>query len=179
MSDEIQIQQTLPMRARPDVLYRLVLEPKRRVAWDPNLTKAEYADTEQARLANNILVNFKFSRRLMGIRFQAKYGQLQAPQRGGWESVRHVGPLEKFTQSWKFKSMPGGTEVTMSIRAKVRYKWVRAPVERMLHNMVYSTLMALQRQVDANTAQMMEDVGKEMAAKRKAEERAARKRKKK
>lgn len=74
--------------------------------------------------------------------------------------------------------MPGGTEVTMSIRARVRYKWVRAPVERMLHNMVYSTLMELQRQVDANTAQMMEDVSKEMAAKRKKEEKAARKRKK-
>lgn len=178
MSDEIQIQQSLPMRARPDVLYRLVLEPKRRVAWDPNLTKVEYADTEQGRLSNNILVNFRFSRRLLGIRFQAKYGQLQAPQRGGWESVRHVGPLEKLTQHWKFKAMPGGTEVTMSIRARVRYKWVRAPVERMLHNMVYSTLMELQRQVDANTAQMMEDVSKEMAAKRKQEEKAARKRKK-
>lgn len=60
MSDEIQIQQSLPMRARPDVLYRLVLEPKRRVTWDPNLTKVEYADTEQGRLSNNILVNFRF-----------------------------------------------------------------------------------------------------------------------
>ncbi|MFC3601358.1 SRPBCC family protein [Deinococcus soli (ex Cha et al. 2016)] len=172
MSESIHIKQTIVVRARPDVLYRLALEPKRRAKWDPNLAKAEY-EGEGGRLANNSLVRFKFTRRLLGLGFTAKYGQLQAPQRGGWESVRHVGPLEKLTQGWVFKPMPGGTEVTLTVHGKVRFKWVRVPVERVLHNMVATTLLELQRTVDAQGAQLMEDMGRELAEKQKADQKAA------
>ena len=172
MSESINIKQTIVVRARPDVLYRLALEPKRRAKWDPNLASADY-EGEGGRLANNALVRFKFTRRLLGLGFTAKYGQLQAPQRGGWESVRHVGPLEKLTQGWVFKPMPGGTEVTLTVNGKVRYKWVRVPVERVLHNMVATTLLELQRTVDAQGAQLMEDMGRELAEKQKADQKAA------
>ncbi|MFC4427366.1 SRPBCC family protein [Deinococcus navajonensis] len=172
MSESIQIKQNIVVRARPDVLYRLALEPKRRVKWDPNLVRADYEGGE-GRLANNVLVRFKFARRLLGLSFTARYGQLQAPQRGGWESVRHVGPLEKLTQAWTFKPMPGGTDVTLTLNARVRFRWVRAPVERMLHNLVMTTLLELQRQVDAQGAQLMTDLGREMQEKQKAEQKAA------
>lgn len=172
MSESISIKQTIVVRSRPDVLYRLALEPRRRVKWDPNLVKAEYQGGE-GRLTNNALVRFKFARKLLGLGFTAKYGQLQAPQRGGWESVRHVGPLEKLTQGWQFKPMPGGTEVTLTINGRIRYNWIKAPVERVLNNMVVTTLVALQRTVDAQGAQLMEDMGREMAEKQKAEAKAA------
>ncbi|GMA16169.1 SRPBCC family protein [Deinococcus metallilatus] len=172
MSEDIHIKQSIVVRSRPDVLYRLALEPKRRVGWDPNLVRAEYEGGE-GRLANNVLVRFKFSRRLLGLSFVAKYGQLQAPLRGGWESVRNVGPLEKLTQGWTFKAMPGGTEVTLSVNGRVRYSWIRKPVERMLHNLVVTTLVELQRQVDAQGAQLMEDMGREMQRKQKEEQQAA------
>ena len=172
MSEDIRLKQSIVVRSRPDVLYRLALEPKRRVRWDPNLVKAEYEGGE-GRLANNALVRFKFARRLLGLSFTAKYGQLQAPQRGGWESVRNVGPLEKLTQGWTFKAMPGGTEVTLTLNARIRYRWVQKPIERVLHNMVVTTLLELQRQVDAQGAQLLEDVGREMQRKQKEEREAA------
>ncbi|QLG10907.1 SRPBCC family protein [Deinococcus sp. D7000] len=172
MSESISIKQTIVVRSRPDVLYRLALEPRRRVKWDPNLVGAEYEGGE-GRLTNNALVRFKFSRKLLGLSFTAKYGQLQAPQRGGWESVRHVGPLEKLTQGWQFKPMPGGTEVTLSLNGRVRYNWIKTPVERVLNNMVVTTLIALQRTVDAQGAQLMEDMGREIQEKQKAEAKAA------
>lgn len=173
MSEEIRIKHTIPVRARPDILYRLALEPGRRVTWDKNYVSGAYEGSE-GRLANNALVNFKFARNLLGLKFQARYGQLQAPQRGGWESVAPFGPIEKMTQSWNFKAMPGGTEVTFGINARVRYRWAAKQVERIVNNMVISTLMALQKQVDAQGAQLMEDMGKEMAEKQKAEQKAAR-----
>jgi hypothetical protein len=172
MSETISIKQNIVVRSRPDVLYRLALEPRRRVKWDPNLVKAEYEGGD-GRLANNARVRFKFSRRLLGLSFSARYGQLQAPMRGGWESVRHVGPLEKLTQGWTFKAMPGGTEVTLSVNGRVRYGWIRRPVERMLHNLVVTTLIELQKQVDAQGAQLMEDMGREMQRKQKEEKEAA------
>lgn len=176
MSEEIVIRHSLPVRARPEVLYRLALEPRRRLKWDRHFVQAEYAQEGQ-KLAQNAIVNFRFARSLLGLRFQAKYGQLQPSQRGGWESVRHVGPLEKLTQAWNFKPMPGGTEVTLTVTARVRYRWVRAQVERVLNNMVVSTLIELQRQVDAPGAQLVEDLGREAAEKQKAERKAAKKRK--
>ncbi|WP_272975941.1 SRPBCC family protein [Deinococcus geothermalis] len=172
MPEDIHIKQSIVVRARPDVLYRLALEPKRRVKWDPNLVRAEYEGGD-GRLTNNALVRFKFSRRLLGLSFVAKYGQLQAPLRGGWESVRNVGPLEKLTQGWTFKAMPGGTEVTLSVNGRVRYRWVRTPVERLLHNLVVTTLLELQRQVDAPGAQLVEDLGRELQRKQKEEQQAA------
>lgn len=172
MSEDIQIKQTIPIRARPDILYRMALEPARRVKWDSNFVSAEYNGGE-GRLANNVLVNFKLARKLLGFKIQAKYGQLLAPQRGGWESIKPFGPLEKMTQSWNFKAMPGGTEVTLTVNARVRYKWISKQIERMLQNLVVSTLLDLQRQVDASGAQLMEDMGREMAEKQKQEQKAA------
>ncbi|WP_264775135.1 SRPBCC family protein [Deinococcus aetherius] len=173
MPEPINIRQSIVVRSRPDVLYRLALEPRRRVRWDPNIVRAEYQGGD-GRLSNNVLVRFKFSRRLLGIAFTAKYGQLQAPLRGGWESVRNVGPLEKLTQGWTFKAMPGGTEVTMTVNGRVRYTWVRRPIERILHNMVATTLLELQRQVDAQGAQLMEDMGREMQKRQQEEKRSSR-----
>ena len=69
--------------------------------------------------------------------------------------------------------MPGGTEVTLTVNGRVRYGWVRRPIERMLHNLVVTTLVELQRQVDAQGAQLMEDMGREMAKKQKEEQQAA------
>ncbi|EYB67839.1 hypothetical protein DEIPH_ctg032orf0087 [Deinococcus phoenicis] len=172
MSEDIHIKQSIVVRSRPDVLYRLALEPKRRVRWDPNLVQAEYEGGE-GRLTNNARVRFKFSRRLLGLSFVAKYGQLQAPLRGGWESVRNVGPLEKLTQGWTFKAMPGGTEVTLTLNGRVRYRWILKPLERMLHNLVMTTLVELQRQVDAQGAQLVEDMGREMQRKQKENQQAA------
>ncbi|MFC3832539.1 MULTISPECIES: SRPBCC family protein [Deinococcus] len=172
MSESIQLKQSIVVRSRPDVLYRLALEPRRRAKWDKNFVSAAYEGGD-GRLTNNALVRFKFRRQLLGLAFTAKYGQLQPPQRGGWESVRHVGPLEKLTQAWSFKPMPGGTEVTLSMNARVRYRWIRAPIERVLNNMLVSTLIELQRTVDAQGAQLMEDVGKELAEKQRAEQKAA------
>lgn len=173
MSEPIHIRQSIVVRSRPDVLYRLALEPKRRARWDPNLTRAEYEGGD-GRLTNNVLVRFKFSRRLLGLAFTAKYGQLQAPLRGGWESVRNVGPLERLTQGWSFKAIPGGTEVTLTVNGRVRYRWVRRPVERVLQNMVGTTLLELQRQVDAQGAQLVEDMGREMQRRQQEEKKAAR-----
>ena len=172
MSEEIVVKQSMPMRARPEVLYRLALEPRRRAGWDSNLVSAAYAGDTQ-RLAQNALVDFKFVRRLLGLKFQARYGQLIPSQRGGWEAVRPFGPLEKFSQQWNFKAVPGGTEVTLTVKGTVRYKWIRTQLERVLQNMAVTALMDLQRQVDAPTAQLVEDMGKEMAEKQKAEQKAA------
>ncbi|MFB9084640.1 hypothetical protein ACFFU7_18475, partial [Deinococcus wulumuqiensis] len=85
----------------------------------------------------------------------------------GWEAVRPFGPLEKFSQQWNFKPMPGGTEVTLTVKGTVRYRWIRTQMERILHNLTISTLMDLQRQIDAPTAQLVEDMGREMAEKQK------------
>lgn len=172
MSEEIKVKQSMPMRARPDALYRLALEPGRRAKWDTNLVSAAY-EGENARLTNNAVANYKFARNLLGLRFQVRYGQLQAPLRGGWETVKPFGPIERMTQSWNFKAMPGGTEVTLTLNARVRYKWLRPQLERILNNMVISTLMSLQKQVDASGAQALEDMSREMAEKQKAEEKAA------
>lgn len=178
MSEEIRIKQTLPMRARPDILYRLALDPARRAKWDTNLVSGSYAE-DGARLSNNVLAHYRFARNLLGLRFQVRYGQLQAPLRGGWETVKPFGPLEKMVQSWSFKAMPGGTEVTLTLSARVRYKWLRPQLERILNNMVVSTLLGLQKQVDLSGAQLMEDMGREMAEKQKAEQQAAKAAKKK
>ncbi|RJF71482.1 SRPBCC family protein [Deinococcus cavernae] len=172
MSEEIRIKHTIPVRARPDILYRLALEPARRVGWDRNYVSGTYVSSE-GRLVNNALVNYRLARNLLGLKFQARYGQLQAPQRGGWESVAPFGPIEKMTQSWNFKAMPGGTEVTFGLNARIRYRWAAKQLERILNNMVVGTLLALQKQVDAQGAQLMEDMGKEMAEKQKAEQKAA------
>lgn len=172
MSEEIVVKQTMPMRARPEVLYRLALEPRRRAAWDSNLVSAAYTGEGQ-RLAQNALADFQFVRRLLGLKFQVKYGQLISSQRGGWEAVKPFGPLEKFSQQWNFKPMPGGTEVTLTVKGTVRYKWIRTQMERILQNLTISTLMDLQRQVDAPTAQLVEEMGREMAEKQKAEQKAA------
>ena len=142
MAQDIHIRQSIVVRARPDVLYRLALEPRRRVRWDPNLARAEYEGGENTRLTPNVRVRFKFSRRLFGLSFTAKYGQLQAPLRGGWESVRHVGPFERLTQSWTFKAMPGGTEVTLGMNGRIGLASGRATEQD-------ATAMALQACRDA------------------------------
>lgn len=172
MSEHIHLKQSLPIRGRPEVLYRLVMDPSRRARWDSNIESAAY-EGETQRLVNQAIVNFKLPRRYLGLKFQAKYSHIHISRSGTWESLGAVGPLEKLRQQWQFKAMPGGTEVTLTLEATVKYRWVRPQVERVLHNMLMSTLLDLQRTVDAQGAQLVQELGKELQAKQKAEAKAA------
>lgn len=175
MFETIEFHQTMMVPARTDVLYRLVLDPSRRVQWDPNLRRAAYVDP-QAQLKQNTVVKLKFTRRFLWLSAKVRFGHLQAPVRGGWESIHAVGPLEKLTQSWQFKSVPGGTELTMRIKGVVRYAWVKRPIERLLMNMLLGTLKGLQAHLDAPAAKKMEEKAKELQKRKKEERKAARKR---
>lgn len=173
MSETITLKQNLQIRGRADALFRLALDPKRRAKWDPNIREAAYVGEEK--LASGALVRFRLPARLLGLRFTARYGQLQAPVRGGWESVKPFGPLEKYAQSWVFRSVPGGTEVTYTVTARVRFRWIRKPIERVLQAGVGQTLLELQRQVDKQGAELIENTSRELAK----AQRESRKKKKK
>ena len=171
MSEPITFKDTIVIRSRPDTLFRLALDPKRREKWDPNYAKAAYLGEEK--LTNGATVRFKLPRRLLGLSFTARYNQVQGPTRGGWESVQPFGPVEKLTQGWLFKPIPGGTEVTLSTSARVRYRWLARPIERVLRQMSASALLELQRQVDKQGAQLMEDTAREHQQKQRDAEKAA------
>ncbi|WP_425147079.1 SRPBCC family protein [Deinococcus sp.] len=173
MSQAITFKDTIVIRSRPDTLFRLALDPRRREKWDPNYVRAAYLGEEK--LVNGTLVEFKLPTRLLGLRFQARYGQLQAPTRGGWESVKPFGPVEKLTQGWVFKPIPGGTEVSLSTNASVRYRWLAKPIERVLRQMSASALLEMQRQVDKQGAQLMEDSAREYQEKQREDKKAAQK----
>lgn len=173
MSTPITFKDTIVIRGRPDTLFRLALDPKRREKWDPSYVKAAYVGEEK--LTNGAQVRFKLPTRLLGLSFVARYGNIQAPTRGNWESVRSFGPVEKLMQSWNFKPIPGGTEVTLSTNAVVRYRFVAKPVERVLRQMSGQSLLELQRQVDKQGAQLMEDTAREYQQKQRDEKAAAKK----
>ena len=175
MSQLITFKDTIVIRSRPDPLFRLALDPRRREKWDPNYVSAAYIGEE--RLVSGAMVRFKLPRRLLGLGFTARYGQLQAPARGGWESVGRFGPVEKLAQGWVFKPMPGGTEVTLSTNASVRYRWLVRPIERVLRQMSASALIELQRQVDKQGAQLMEDTAREYQQKEREARKAAKQKK--
>jgi len=172
MPVDISFKDTIQIRGRTDVLFRNVMDPKRRVKWDPNVQAASYVGEE--RLGSGSLVRFKLPRRMLGLSFVAKYGSYQAPHRGGWESTRPFGPLERLSQAWVMKPIPGGTEVTLSVNARVRYRWITTVVERLLRGASAQTLIELQRQVDKAGAQLVEDTAREMA--RRQRQQRARKR---
>jgi Polyketide cyclase / dehydrase and lipid transport len=172
MSETISFKDTIQIRGRPDVLFRSVMDPRRRTRWDPNVREAKFQGEE--RLGQGTLVRIKLPTRMLGLSFIAKYGQYQAPHRGGWESVRPFGPLERLTQGWVFKPLPGGTEVTLHTTARVRFKWIARPIERVLRSANAQTLLELQRQVDAQGAAVLEEAARDYADK----QRAARKQKK-
>ncbi len=172
MSQILSFKDTIVIRARPDVLFRLALDPKRRTRWDPNIRRASYVGDEK--LVSGALVDIKLERRLLGFSYTAKYGQIQAPFRGGWEAVRPFGPLDRYTQGWVFKNIPGGTEVTLSTSARIRYKFIERQIEVQLRNMSGRTLIELQRAVDQQGAQLLEDTAKQYQDKLKAEKQAAR-----
>lgn len=177
MSISISFKDTIQIRGRTDVLFRNVMDPKRRMKWDPNVQNAVYVGEE--RLGSGAVVKFKLPRRLLGLSFTARYGSYQAPHRGGWETIRPFGPMEKLAQAWVLKPIPGGTEVTLSVNAKVRYRWIARPVERLLRSSAAQTLIELQRQVDAAGAQMVEETARELARKQREAQKAARRRGKK
>ncbi|WP_027481993.1 SRPBCC family protein [Deinococcus pimensis] len=172
MSVPISFKDTIQIRGRSDALFRLALDPKRRAKWDPSIESAAYDGEE--RLANGALVNFRLPRRLLGLRFTAKYGGVQAPNRANWETVRPFGPLERLKQSWSFKSVPGGTEVTLAVDASVRYRFVATVVERLLRSASASTLVELQRQVDAQGAALVEELSRDMARRQREADRMLR-----
>lgn len=171
MSQTLSFKDTIVIRARPDVLFRLVLDPKRRTRWDPNIRLANYSGEEK--LMSGALVKIKLERRLLGLSYTAKYGQIQAPFRGGWEALQPFGPVEKYSQGWVFKNIPGGTEVTLSTNAEIRYKFMAKQTEVQLRNMSGATLLALQRTVDQQGAQLMEDTAKQYQEKMRADKKAA------
>lgn len=173
MPQSINFKDTIIIRARPDTLFRLALDPRRRAKWDPSYAQANYVGDEK--LGNGTLVRFKLPRRLLGLAFTAKYRNFQAPTRGAWESVKPFGPVEKLAQGWNFKPIPGGTEVTLSTDASVRYGFVAKPVERVLRQMSGQALLELQRQVDKQGAQLMEDTAREYQQKQRDEQKAAKK----
>lgn len=166
MTVPIQFKDTIQIRGRADTLFRNVMDPRRRAKWDPNVARASFVEGE--RLGSGTLVRFKLPRRLLGFSFTAKYGAYQAPHRGGWESVRPFGPVDRLAQGWVFKSVPGGSEVTLSVNARVRYRWLAGPVERLLRSASAQTLIELQRQVDAGGAQTLLDTAREVAKQQKA-----------
>ena len=161
MSETISLKQTIQIRGRADALFRLVLDPKRRARWDPNIQRASYVGEEK--LKGGTLARFKLPTRLLGLSFTARYGQYQAPHRGGWESVKPFGPLEKLSQGWVFRSVPGGTEVTFTVTARVRYRFIQRPIERVLQSGMAQTLVELQRQVDKQGAELIENTSRELA----------------
>ena len=173
MSESISFKDTIVIRSRPDTLFRLALDPKRREKWDPNYVKARYVGEEK--LGNGTQVRFKLPTRLLGLSFLVRYGNYQAPTRGGWESVKPFGPVEKLAQGWNFKPIPGGTEVTLTTTASVRYRMAATPVERVLRQMSGQSLLELQRQVDKQGAQLMEDTAREYQQKQRDAQKAAKK----
>ncbi len=108
------------------------------------------------------------------LRFTARYGGVQPPHRANWETERGFGPLERLRQSWTFKAVPGGTEVTLAVDASVRFKFVATIVERLLRSASATSLIELQRQVDAQGAALVEELGREMARKQRDAQRALR-----
>ncbi|ADV68015.1 SRPBCC family protein [Deinococcus maricopensis] len=172
MSELITFKDTVVIRARPDVLFRQALDPKRRWKWDPNVRNMSY--TGEERIVQNAALHVKLPNKMLGLSFPAKYLQVQAPTRGGYESTRPFGPVEKFSQAWGFKPIPGGTEVTLTTNARVRFKWAAKPVERLLRNASAQTLIELQRSVDAQGAQLLEDTAKRYQEQQKEAQKAAR-----
>ena len=142
---------------------------------------AESGWTDDAQtLRNGARARFRLVRRLGGLKFEAEYGGLKTSKAGGWRSVGGVGPLEELAQEWRFRAVPNQplTEVTLTVRGRVRYAWVRPQVERLLQNMLLSTLLDMQREIDAPTAHRLEQMGEELRRKedqQRQAEKAARK----
>lgn len=173
-AERIQLRQTMPMRARPEVLYRLALVPSRRAAWDSNMAESGWIDDQQT-LKNGARTRFRLVRRLGGLKFEAEYTGLQSSRAGGWRSVGAVGPLEELAQEWVLRAVPNQpvTEVTLTVRGRVRYGWVRPQVERLLQQMLLSTLLDMQREIDAPTARRLEARGKALREQEETERKAA------
>lgn len=161
---EIEYQQTTVIRVRADVLYRLVFDPSLRASWDPNIAKADYV-AGHSDLKQNSEVKIKFRRSFLWATAIIRYGHLQPSARGGFEIVGGLGPLRKFRQTWQFKNMAAGTEVTMRIKTTISYKWLKQPIERLVINMIATTLLGLQKRVDS---QAYEKITKEVESRKKA-----------
>lgn len=171
--EPIHLEQTFQIRSRPDVLFRLVADPKRRIRWDKNLRVFQYVGEEK--LERGARVKLRLITRLGGLVMYARYSQLSAPNRFTLESEKPGGFIARFEQSWIFKPVPGGSEVTSKFTVLPRYKFGRKMIERLVHSLVGETLLGLQRQVDSQMANLMEEMSKEMAEKQKREKRQKKK----
>ncbi len=171
--EPIQLEQTFQIRSRPDILFRLVADPKRRIRWDKNLRIFQYLGEEK--LERGARVKLRLITRLGGLVMFARYSQLSAPNRFTLESEKPGGFIARFEQSWLFKPVPGGTEVTGKFTVLPRYNIGRRMVERLVNSMMGETLLGLQRQVDSQTAGAIEEASKEMAEKQKREKRQKKK----
>lgn len=167
MQDPIQFKQSFPIRSRPDVLFRLVGDPKKRMRWDKSLRKFQYDGEEKLQVGSKMkgLLQWKYG----GMAFQTKITHLQGPNRLSLESTRPFGLVEKMSQQWSFKPMPGGAEVTFTFTVVPRFKFVRRGVERLAQGLFAETLLELQRAVDSSTAGAMEEAAQEIAKKQREE----------
>lgn len=176
MPEPIVLKETLNIRSRPDVLFRLVNDPKRRPNWDKNIRSMAYQGEE--RLAQGATVKLQLVWRLGGVSLLAKYNYFQAPTRATLEGIKVPSILQSFNQQWTFKPMPGGTEVTSVLTVEPRFGFTKTIIERMMRIYLYDTLMALQRKVDSNTADAMVESAKEMAEQAKKDKKDKKKSKK-
>ena len=65
--------------------------------------------------------------------------------------------------------------MTLSTDASVRFRFISKPIERVLRQMSGQSLLELQRQVDKQGAQLMEDTAREYQEKQREAQKAARK----
>ena len=175
MQDPIQLKQTFPIRSRPDVLFRLVGDPKKRIRWDKSLRQYKYDGEEKLQVGSKVkgVLQWKYG----GMAFQAKFTHLQGPNRATLESVKPFGLIEKMTQQWAFKPMPGGAEVTLTFTVVPRYKFVRRAIDRLVQNLFAETLLELQRAVDSNMAEAMQEAAQDIAKKQREERKNKKKQK--
>ncbi|GGJ32174.1 SRPBCC family protein [Deinococcus roseus] len=167
MQDPIQFKQSFPIRSRPDVLFRLVGDPKKRIRWDKSLRQYRYEGEEKLQVGSKIkgVLQWKYG----GAAFQGKYTHLQGPNRATLETSKPFGLIEKMSQQWSFKPMPGGAEVTFTLTVHPRFKLARKGVERLVQGYFAEIILELQRAVDSNTADAMQEAAQEIAKKQKEE----------
>ncbi len=173
--EPIRLEQSFQIRSRPDVLFRLAVDPKRRIKWDKNLRSFEYIGEEK--LQNGSSVRMHFPWRYANLKLEAKFNYVQAPIKATLESTKGSGPITSMTQQWFFKAVPGGTEMRVVIIVIPRFKFGRTLIERMVQNYFGESLLGLQRQVDVQAANMIEEASKEMAEKMRLEKLQAKKKK--
>ncbi|MFN8510292.1 MAG: hypothetical protein U0Z75_06995 [Deinococcaceae bacterium] len=159
--EPIHIEHVFPVRSRPDILFRLVIDPKRRIKWDKNLKDFSFSGEEK--IQNGIPFKMRLPFRFGLIRIDGKFNHIQAPTKATLESTHVSGLISSITQQWQFKSVPGGTEVRAILTVTPRYAWGRRLIDRLTQAFFAECIIGLQRQVDTQAASKLEQAAQEMA----------------